>query len=98
MCQAPLVQLRAVSKSYDNGTAALVGFDMSLAEGEFVSLLGPSGCGKSTALRMIAGLDKPTSGGIRRSWDGGPSVKAASTQAVSCVFQEPTLMPWTDVW
>ncbi|MGH9695950.1 MAG: ATP-binding cassette domain-containing protein, partial [Bryobacteraceae bacterium] len=49
------VSLRAVTKVYDSGVAALGPLDLEVRNGEFVSLLGPSGCGKSTALRLIAG-------------------------------------------
>ncbi|MGG7380190.1 ATP-binding cassette domain-containing protein, partial [Escherichia coli] len=53
-----------VTKRYPDGTLALHDFDLEVDEGEFVILVGPSGCGKSTALRMIAGLEKPTAGSI----------------------------------
>ena len=53
---AALVTLRDVSKRYANGMQALSGVDLTVGDGEFVSLLGPSGCGKSTLLRLIAGL------------------------------------------
>ena len=43
---------------------ALKGIDISLGEGEFLSLLGPSGCGKTTALRLVAGFDRPNAGRI----------------------------------
>ena len=43
---------------------ALNGIDISLGEGEFLSLLGPSGCGKTTALRLVAGFDRPDAGRI----------------------------------
>jgi len=43
---------------------ALNGIDISLGEGEFLSLLGPSGCGKTTALRLVAGFDRPDGGRI----------------------------------
>ena len=61
---AALVALRGVRKTFDNGTLALDRVDFAVAKGEFVSLLGPSGCGKSTALRIVAGLLKPTEGTV----------------------------------
>jgi NitT/TauT family transport system ATP-binding protein len=88
------VSLRAVTKVFDNGVAALGPIDLDVPRGEFVSLLGPSGCGKSTALRVIAGLATPTSGSVavsHRAGDGRPG------HSIGFVFQEPTLMPWTNV-
>src|SRR6202035_2884156 len=58
------VRLRGVTKVYDNAVAALGPLDLDVRKGEFVSLLGPSGCGKSTALRLIAGLNAPSSGEV----------------------------------
>jgi len=88
-----LLELRGVEKRYDNGTLALERVDLAVGQHEFVSLLGPSGCGKSTALRMIAGLSPVTAGSI--DWAG----KAGDhTKDISFVFQEPTLMPWTQVF
>jgi NitT/TauT family transport system ATP-binding protein len=80
--------LRGVTKIYDSGVRALGPIDLDVARGEFVSLLGPSGCGKSTALRLIGGLNAPTSGTLRVSSQG---------RGIGFVFQEPTLMPWTSV-
>lgn len=93
----PLVQLKAVSKVFSNGTMALHNMSLNIRHGEFVSLLGPSGCGKSTALRIIAGLGEPSSGSI----DWPTSEHDASGKAlseISFVFQEPTLMPWATVF
>ena len=89
-----VVSLRAVTKVYDNGVMALGPFDLDVGKGEFVSLLGPSGCGKSTALRLIAGLNAPTSGTVGVSQ---PTGRSSAGQAIGFVFQEPTLMPWTNV-
>ena len=82
---APLVALHGVSKTFDNGVEALAPVDLAMNEGEFLSLVGPSGCGKSTALRLIAGLVRPTQGDIE--FPGG-------RPEMGFVFQEPTLMPW----
>ena len=88
------IALRGVTKIYDTGTSALGPMDLSVRSGEFVSLLGPSGCGKSTALRLIAGLNAPTTGSVRVASRGA---NGPSRHNVGFVFQEPTLMPWADV-
>lgn len=85
MGRSSLLELSRVSKTFDNGVAALADVDLRVRGGEFVSLLGPSGCGKSTALRLIAQLLKPSAGEIVFA-DGKPET--------GFVFQEPTLMPW----
>ena len=83
-----VVALHGVDKTFESGTVALNGFDLSVRAGEFVSLLGPSGCGKSTALRIIAGLSEASAGSVE--WPGGAG-------KLGFVFQEPTLMPWATV-
>ncbi|MDX6807202.1 ABC transporter ATP-binding protein [Terrihabitans rhizophilus] len=89
----PLARLTDISKTFPNGLEALAGFDLEVTEGELLTLIGPSGCGKSTALRLLAGLEAPTSG--RLDWPGG-------CPQIGYVFQEPTLMPWAsaaaNVW
>jgi NitT/TauT family transport system ATP-binding protein len=87
----PLVALRGVRKVFANGTEALAGLDLAVGRHEFVSLLGPSGCGKSTALRLIAGLARPTRGRVDR-----PAGEQLGD--VGFVFQEPTLLPWATVF
>ena len=84
--------LRSVGKTFANQTVALKDMNLTIRQGDFISLLGPSGCGKSTALRIIAGLLSPTSGVL--DWRGP---KMAKTD-LGFVFQEPTLMPWASVF
>jgi NitT/TauT family transport system ATP-binding protein len=83
-----LVALRGVDKVYSNGVQALKGLDLSIGEGEFVSLLGPSGCGKSTVLRLISGLGDLTRGSLEWS---------SARHEIGFVFQDATLMPWATV-
>jgi NitT/TauT family transport system ATP-binding protein len=89
--EAALLSLRGVGKAFSNGVRALNGVDMTIREGDFLSLLGPSGCGKSTALRLIAGLSMPTSGVL--DWRG-----SFDRSDIGFVFQEPTLLPWASVF
>ncbi len=88
----PQLYLRSVAKRFANGPVALEDVNLTIGQGDFLSLLGPSGCGKSTALRMIAGLTTPTSGVI--DWRG----PAMGKTDIGFVFQEPTLMPWASVF
>ena len=81
----PALTLTHLSRTFANGTAALGDLSATIADGAFVSLVGPSGCGKSTALRIIAGLDDPSSGEVE--WQG-------ARPEIGFVFQEPTLMAW----
>ena len=60
----PDLQLSHVGKVFDNGTAAVIDFNLDVAKGEFIAFLGPSGCGKTTTLRMIAGFESMSSGDI----------------------------------
>ena len=56
------LELNSVGKVYDNGTPAVIDFNLSVRKGEFIAFLGPSGCGKTTTLRMIAGFEGISSG------------------------------------
>ncbi|MBN9409754.1 MAG: ABC transporter ATP-binding protein [Burkholderiales bacterium] len=90
------IDIHQVQKTYPNGTVALQPVDLTVREGEFVTLLGPSGCGKSTLLKMIAGLLEPTSGSLKL-WGRGVDQLEAGGHKLSFVFQAPTLMPWANV-
>jgi len=93
---APVITLNHVSKVYSNGTVALQDMNMTIQEGQFVSLVGPSGCGKSTVLRLVAGLGHLTTGSIE--W--GQNLEKDAPQGepkLAFVFQEPALMPWATV-
>ena len=88
------MSLRGVGKTFASGTVALAGLDLTVREGEFLSLLGPSGCGKSTALRILAGLTEPSAGSV----DWQSAAAKTDDSRLGFVFQEPTLMPWADVF
>jgi len=75
-----------VGKTYADGTEALRDIQVHAAEGEIVAILGGSGCGKTTLLRLVAGLDTPSTGTI-----------SVGGQAIGAVFQEPRLLPWLKI-
>jgi NitT/TauT family transport system ATP-binding protein len=79
-----IASLRDVGVDYPRGPA-LGAFSLEIGAGEIVALVGPSGCGKSTALRLLAGLERPTRGEV---------VRAAGRGETAVVFQAPTLAPW----
>jgi NitT/TauT family transport system ATP-binding protein len=87
--------IQAVSKKYGGSspTETLTDINLSIKDGEFLSILGPSGCGKSTLLEILAGLQLPTSGEVL--FDGkklkGPGVERG------VVFQDPSLYPWRTI-
>ena len=84
------VQLRGVGKRYGERTV-LSDFDLSIERGSFVAIVGRSGCGKSTLLRLVAELEKSTSGTLeKRAADGGPL-------DTRIMFQDARLLPWKSV-
>lgn len=87
---APTVILDRVSKVYPSGMIALQDVDLSVKQGEFLSLVGPSGCGKSTVLGLIAGLSKPTQGDLQWAM---PEFR----KDLAFVFQDASLLPWSNV-
>src|SRR3712207_979495 len=86
------IQLRDVTKRYDDGFEAVKHMDLDIKDGEFMILVGPSGCGKSTALRMIAGLEDISDGELVI---GGNVVndKAPKDRDIAMVFQNYALYP-----
>lgn len=77
-----------------NEVVALSEMNFKINPGEFISLIGPSGCGKTTLLRLIAGLDKPSSGKILLD---GNEIKSTSYER-GLVFQNPKLYPWLTIY
>jgi NitT/TauT family transport system ATP-binding protein len=92
----PAVEVLSAEKIFANGTRALAPIDLTIAEGEFLTLIGPSGCGKSTLLKLIANLIQPSDGRILW-WRGDFGQVRQDGRGLAFVFQEPTLMPWARV-
>lgn len=90
----PAIEVLSAEKIYSNGTRALLPVNLTINQGEFITLLGPSGCGKSTLLKMVAGLVEPSDGKLML-WRRDSREKAQ--HPLSFVFQEATLMPWSSV-
>src|SRR5512136_1377742 len=96
MVTASLLEVRSVNQMYGSGErrfTAVQNFNLSMNEGEFVALVGPSGCGKSTMLRIITGLNKPSSGVVLYR----DNVLAGVNPHATIVFQTFALYPWLTV-
>ena len=95
----PAVQVNGVSRVFPGrkgaSVTALDAVNLTVAPGEFVSLIGPSGCGKSTLLRLIADLDTPSSGDIEVF--GKTARQARIDQDYGIAFQQAGLLPWRTV-
>ncbi|PWE27568.1 ABC transporter ATP-binding protein [Pararhodobacter marinus] len=90
-----MLEIKSLSKTFGAGVAAyhaLRSVDVTVAEGEFFTLLGPSGCGKTTLLRLIAGFEQPTGGQLVLD---GQDIAAIppSRRPVNTVFQSYALFP-----
>ena len=88
---SPSIELRSVRKLYGNVTA-VADVSLTVARGEFLTLLGPSGCGKTTTLRMIGGFESPTAGDV---WIDGVLMgnQPPNRRNVNTVFQNYALFP-----
>lgn len=92
------IEVTGVDRVFSRGRQrvdALTAVDLTVGEGEFVSLIGPSGCGKSTLLRLVADLDTPTGGAI--SVFGKSARQARLDQDYGIAFQQAGLLPWRTV-
>jgi NitT/TauT family transport system ATP-binding protein len=102
----PFIELSNVTLQYGGGTLALAKTDLKIPKGDFVALVGPSGCGKSTILKLVAGLLKPSSGGvvvakrevIMAGSGASPNAVGASAKVrIGLAFQNPTMLPWLTI-
>jgi NitT/TauT family transport system ATP-binding protein len=94
----PVVEARGLSLTFttaDGPVYALSDVDLTVGDGEFVSLIGPSGCGKTTLLRVIADLERPTGGTI--TVNGVAPEAARLRRDYGYVFQAPALYPWRTI-
>ena len=94
----PVISVHGVSLTFatnDGPVYALAEIDLTIFDGDFVSLIGPSGCGKTTLLRVIADLERPSAGSIRVN--GVSPEQARLGRQYGYVFQAPALLPWRTV-
>ncbi|CAN5128158.1 sn-glycerol-3-phosphate ABC transporter ATP-binding protein UgpC [soil metagenome] len=90
------VVLDAISKVYDDATVAVDNLSLTIGDGEFMVLVGPSGCGKTTALRMVAGLEEISGGGVRIG-DRRVNRVPSKDRDIAMVFQNYALYPHLSV-
>lgn len=90
------LSLKNISKIYSNGYEAVKNFNLEIEDQEFIIFVGPSGCGKSTTLRMIAGLEKPSSGEILIDDENVVDVEPGK-RGIAMVFQNYALYPTMSV-
>ena len=92
-----IIELKHITRSFEDGFTAVSDFNLEVKRGEFVTFLGPSGCGKTTTLRMIAGFDLPTEGQILlngKDIAGLPPYE----RPINTVFQRYALFPHMNIY
>lgn len=90
-----ILELKGLTKSFGQ-TEVLQGIDITIAKGEFITLLGSSGCGKTTTLRIIAGLEEPDGGSVLLNGEDITKL-APERRNVNTVFQNYALFPYMNV-
>lgn len=92
-----IIELKHISRTFDDGFRVVDDFNLTVQRGEFVTFLGPSGCGKTTTLRMIAGFDKPTEGELLLN---GEDIRdlPPNKRPINTVFQRYALFPHLNVF
>ena len=92
------IDIQGLSKTFTLGRKAvhaLSTVDLGTKKDSFLSLVGPSGCGKSTILRILAGLDSPTTGTVRMN--GRTTAEVQKSHEIGIAFQDSALLPWRTV-
>lgn len=92
-----IIELKHITKTYEDGFSAVSDFNLEVKRGEFVTFLGPSGCGKTTTLRMIAGFDIPTEGEILLNGESITNLPP-NKRPINTVFQRYALFPHMNIY
>lgn len=97
MLDGNIIELKHISRTFDDGFRVVDDFNLTVQRGEFVTFLGPSGCGKTTTLRMIAGFDQPTEGELLLN---GQDIRdlPPNKRPINTVFQRYALFPHLNVF
>ena len=93
----PKIRTRSISKTFPDGTKALCGVDLEVNDGELVALVGPSGCGKTTLLRIVSGLEKPSTGELFFD-EKDVTLLPPDKRDLGMVFQNYALFPHLSIY